>query len=58
MSCAEPVARWRDQGTGRHQTLDDEVLSLTRRGHDVQSTRDAFRLLRLAGFKIHGPLDG
>ncbi len=36
------------------QTLDERVLELNKRGHDVQSTRDAFRLLRLAGFKIHG----
>lgn len=36
------------------QSLDERVLTLNKRGHDVQSTRDAFRLLRLAGFKIHG----
>ena len=36
------------------QTLDERILELNKRGHDVQSTRDAFRLLRLAGFKIHG----
>ena len=36
------------------QSLDERVLALNRRGHDTQSTRDAFRLLRLAGFKIHG----
>ena len=36
------------------QSLDDHVLTLNRRGHDVQATRDAFRLLRMAGFKIHG----
>jgi elongator complex protein 3 len=36
------------------QSLDERVLVLNNRGHDVQSTRDAFRLLRLAGFKIHG----
>ncbi len=36
------------------QSLDEEVLALNNRGHDVQSTRDAFRLLRLGGFKIHG----
>ena len=34
------------------QSLDERVLALNQRGHDVQSTRDAFRLLRLAGFKI------
>ncbi len=36
------------------QSLDDHILSINNRGHDVQATRDAFRLLRLAGFKIHG----
>jgi elongator complex protein 3 len=36
------------------QSLDERVLALNRRGHDVQATRDAFRLLRLAGFKIQG----
>ncbi|MCA9945902.1 MAG: tRNA uridine(34) 5-carboxymethylaminomethyl modification radical SAM/GNAT enzyme Elp3 [Anaerolineales bacterium] len=36
------------------QSLDERVLALNNRGHDVQSTRDAFRLLRLGGFKIHG----
>ncbi len=36
------------------QSLDEQILALNRRGHDVQATRDAFRLLRLAGFKIHG----
>ncbi len=36
------------------QSLDDRVLTLNQRGHTVQATREAFRLLRLAGFKIHG----
>lgn len=36
------------------QSLDDHILDINKRGHDVQSTRDAFRQLRLAGFKIHG----
>jgi elongator complex protein 3 len=35
------------------QSLDDEVLRLNRRGHDVAATRRAVRLLRQAGFKIH-----
>ncbi len=35
------------------QSLDDEVLALNKRGHDVAATREAFRLLRGAGFKIH-----
>ena len=35
------------------QSLDDEVLALNRRGHDVAATRRALRLLRGAGFKLH-----
>jgi elongator complex protein 3 len=36
------------------QSMDERVLALNMRGHDAQATRDGFRLLRLAGFKIHG----
>lgn len=36
------------------QSMDEQVLALNNRGHDAQATRDGFRLLRLAGFKIHG----
>ena len=36
------------------QSLDEHILAINNRGHDVQATRNAFRLLRLAGFKIHG----
>lgn len=35
------------------QSLDDEVLRLNKRGHDVQAVRDALGLLRTAGFKLH-----
>jgi elongator complex protein 3 len=35
------------------QSLNDTVLRLNKRGHDVAATRRAFRLLRAAGFKIH-----
>jgi elongator complex protein 3 len=35
------------------QSLNDDVLRLNRRGHDVAATRRAVRLLRSAGFKIH-----
>lgn len=35
------------------QSLDDRILRLNRRGHDVAATRQAVRLLRLSGFKIH-----
>lgn len=36
------------------QSLDEHILAINNRGHDVQSTREAFKLLRLGGFKIHG----
>ncbi|MGB1249890.1 MAG: elongator complex protein 3 [Candidatus Promineifilaceae bacterium] len=36
------------------QSMDEHVLAINKRGHDPQATRDAFRLLRLGGFKIHG----
>lgn len=36
------------------QSLNDEVLDLNHRGHHVQETRYAFKLLRQAGLKIHG----
>lgn len=35
------------------QSLNDEVLTKNKRGHDVAATRRAVRLLRQAGFKIH-----
>ncbi len=35
------------------QSLDDAVLAANQRGHDVATTRRAFRALRAAGFKIH-----
>ena len=35
------------------QSLDDEILSLNKRGHDVASVRHALGLLRTAGFKLH-----
>lgn len=35
------------------QSLNDKVLSLNKRGHDVAQTALAFKLLRQAGFKIH-----
>lgn len=36
------------------QSLNDHVLSVNNRGHDVAATRKAMKLLRAAGFKIHG----
>jgi elongator complex protein 3 len=35
------------------QSLDDRILSLNERGHDVEAVRRAMRLLRAAGFKLH-----
>ena len=35
------------------QSLDDQVLELNKRGHDVAATRRAVALLRQAGFKLH-----
>lgn len=35
------------------QSLNDEVLELNHRGHDVASTIRAVKLLREAGFKVH-----
>lgn len=35
------------------QSLDDHVLALNGRGHGVEATRRACRLLRAAGFKLH-----
>jgi len=34
------------------QSLNDEVLAKNHRGHDVNATRKAVKLLRQAGFKI------
>ncbi|MFW5719906.1 MAG: elongator complex protein 3 [Candidatus Dojkabacteria bacterium] len=36
------------------QSLNDNVLSMNKRGHDAQATKEAIKLIRLAGFKIHG----
>lgn len=35
------------------QSLNDKVLELNNRGHEVNTTRNAVKLLRQAGFKIH-----
>ncbi|MEZ4712417.1 MAG: tRNA uridine(34) 5-carboxymethylaminomethyl modification radical SAM/GNAT enzyme Elp3 [Caldilineaceae bacterium] len=35
------------------QSLDDDVLALNKRGHDVAAVRQALGLLRTAGFKLH-----
>lgn len=53
----EEVIRIRKLGATKtqigFQSLNDKVLTLNKRGHDVQTTRDAVNLLRKAGFKIH-----
>jgi elongator complex protein 3 len=35
------------------QSLDDRILALNQRGHDVEAIRRAVRLLRAGGFKLH-----
>ncbi len=54
---AEEVLRIRRLGCTKvqigFQSLNDDVLRANRRGHNVDSTRYAVRLLRKAGFKIH-----
>jgi elongator complex protein 3 len=35
------------------QSLDDRILALNQRGHDVEAVRRAVRLLRAGGFKLH-----
>lgn len=35
------------------QSLDDRILALNKRGHDVAAVREALGLLRTAGFKLH-----
>lgn len=36
------------------QSLNDEVLKKNNRGHNVNASKRAVKLLRMAGFKIHG----
>jgi len=54
---AEEVLRIRRLGCTKtqigFQSLDDEVLKKNHRGHKVEATRKAVRLLRQAGFKVH-----
>lgn len=35
------------------QTTDNKVLELTNRGHTVEDTKEAFRILKDLGFKVH-----
>jgi elongator complex protein 3 len=52
----QEIARLRSYGVTKIQmgvqNLDDEILALNKRGHTVQQSREAVRLLRAAGFKI------
>jgi elongator complex protein 3 len=54
---ADEVRRLRALGVTKvqlgAQSLDDHILDLNRRGHSVAQTRQAVRLLRAAGFKLH-----
>jgi elongator complex protein 3 len=53
----EEILRLRRLGVTRVQlgvqSLDDRILALNQRGHDVAATRLACRMLRAAGFKLH-----
>lgn len=53
----EEVIRVRRLGSTKvqigFQSLNDDVLAMNKRGHDVAATRRAVKLLRKAGFKIH-----
>jgi elongator complex protein 3 len=52
----DEIARLRAYGVTKIQmgvqSLDDEILALNKRGHSVQQSREAVRMLRAAGFKI------
>jgi elongator complex protein 3 len=54
---AEEVKRLRRYGVTKvqigAQSLDDHILDLNKRGHSVEQTRQAVKLLRAAGFKLH-----
>ncbi len=54
---AEEVRRLRRYGVTKiqlgAQSLDDLILDLNKRGHTVEQTRQAVKLLRAAGFKLH-----
>jgi elongator complex protein 3 len=52
----EEIYRFRELGVTKvqmgAQSFDDHILTLNRRGHTVNGTREAMALLRAAGFKI------
>jgi elongator complex protein 3 len=53
----EEVKRLRKLGATKIQigvqSLDNKILKYNKRGHTTKETKNAFKLLRLAGFKIH-----
>ncbi len=53
----EEIVRMRKLGATKIQigvqSLNNRILKLNKRGHKVKETKTAFKLLRLAGFKIH-----
>ena len=53
----EEIVRMRRLGATKIQigvqSLNNRILELNKRGHSVEETKEAFKLLRLAGFKIH-----
>jgi elongator complex protein 3 len=53
----EEVIRMRKLGATKVQigiqSLNNKILKLNKRGHTIKETKEAFKLLRLAGFKIH-----
>lgn len=54
---ADEVRRLRRYGVTKvqlgAQSLDDHILEINQRGHTVEQTRQAVKLLRAAGFKLH-----
>lgn len=54
---ADEVRRLRRYGVTKvqlgAQSLDDHILAINKRGHTVEQTRQAVKLLRAAGFKLH-----
>ncbi|MFC1622146.1 elongator complex protein 3 [Patescibacteria group bacterium] len=53
----EEVIRMRKLGATKVQIgiqgLDSKILKINKRGHSVETTKEAIKLLRLGGFKIH-----
>lgn len=53
----EEIVRLRKLGATKIQigiqSLNDKILELNKRGHSTKEIKEAFKLLRLSGFKIH-----